>query len=208
MGDEAKNRSAEASDSGGPRASGGGIGSPLQTRAAFLENWDWVAVVGVNRRACARGGAQHGVNSETGAACEREWETLRHQALALQEAFEQLRRFHKSAPFLFLNGNTFATIARELCLALFSDLAPARKREIASAVAHYIAGVLDREPMTEIVEGLSREVSFRPGDRVKSLRGSLRGRVVRLNPDGRVIWMPDGGSAELMALSESLLPER
>jgi hypothetical protein len=42
-----------------------------------------------------------------------------------------------------LNGNTFSFIGRELTLALFSDLAPVRKRELASAVTHYIAGVLD-----------------------------------------------------------------
>lgn len=185
----------------------GGVGSPLQARAAFLENWNWVAVIGINRRACARGGAQHGINTETGTSCEGRWETARHETLSLGETFERLRGFHRAAPFLFFNGNTFSTIARELCLALFSDLAPGRKREISSAVAHYVAGVLDREPMEEIVETLAREVVFRTGDRVKSLRGSLRGQVVRVLADGRLIWRPQGSGTDLMALPESLLPD-
>jgi hypothetical protein len=127
------------------------------------------------------------------------------RVLTLAETLDRLRGFHRKAPFLFFNGNTFATIGRELSFALFSDLAPARKREIGSAVAHYIAGVLDREAMVEIVEGLSESADFKQGDRVKTLRGSTRGVIVRVLPDGRVAWRPDGTESELLALPESLL---
>jgi hypothetical protein len=206
MGNEAANRSTGAVDGGGSQPRGGEFSSPLQARAPFLKNWDWIAVIGINRRACMRGGAQHGVNSETGAACEAEWEKIRVAALTLGDTFDRLRGFHRSAPFLFFNGNTFSTIGRELSLALFSDLTASRKREIGSAIAHYIAGVLDREAMVEIVETLSRECTLKPGDRVKTMRGSLRGTVVRLLPDGRVSWRREDGGAELLALPESLLP--
>jgi hypothetical protein len=205
MSDEATDRSGGASDSGRPVPGGGGIGSPFQTRAAFLKNWDWVVIIGINRRACARGGAQHGINSEAGAACEAKWEALHQRELTLAETFDSLRGFHREVPFLFFNGNTFATIGRELSLALFRDLSPGRKREISAAVAHYIAGVLDRESMIQIVEGLSREASFYKDDRVKTLRGSLRGRVVRVQGDGRIVWKPESGTAELIALPENLL---
>jgi len=72
-------------------------------------------------------------------------------------------------------------------------------------VAHYIAGVLDRESMVEIVEGLCEAAEFKPGDRVKTLRGSTRGVIVRVLADGRVVWRPDGAASELTALPESLL---
>lgn len=68
-------------------------------------------------------------------------------------------------------------------LALFSGLAPVRKREVSSAVAHYIAGVLDRESMVEIVEGLCAAAELQAGDRVKTLRGTARGVVVRILDD-------------------------
>ena len=74
-----------------------------------------------------------------------------------------------------------------------------------SAIAHYIAGVLDREPMVEIVESLCESAELRPGDRVKTLRGSVRGVVVKIQPDGRVVWRPDGRTTELIALPESLV---
>jgi hypothetical protein len=207
MADETETGPAGAPDSGGHSPSRGGVSSPLQARAAFVKNWDWQSVVSINRGACARGRAQHGTNSETGGACAQEWETLRSQVLTLAETLDRLRGFHRKAPFLFFNGNTFATIGRELSFALFSDLAPGRKREVGSAVAHYIAGVLGRESMVEIVESLCESAAFKPGDRVKTLRGSARGVIVRFLPDGRLAWRPDGTQSELTALPESLLPD-
>jgi hypothetical protein len=64
--------------------------------------------------------------------------------------------------------------------------------------------VLDRESMVEIVESLCESTSFQPGDRVKTLRGSTRGVILRLLDDGRVVWQPDGSRSELLALPESL----
>ena len=204
MSDETAIGSAGATDGGGHPQGGGGIGSPLQARAEFLKNWDWHAVVSINRGACERGRAQHGANSETGAACAAEWESLRFQTLTLGEAFDHLRAYHRRSPFLFFNGNTFATIGRELSFALFSDLAPGRKREVGSAVAHYIAGVLDREAMVKIIEGLCQTTSFKIGDRVKTMRGTLHGVIVSILKDGRVVWRPEGAEIELIALPESL----
>ena len=58
---------------------------------------------------------------------------------------------HRSAPFLFFNGNTFAELGRELGTALFADLSPLALREVASAIAHFIAGVLDEESLHRLV---------------------------------------------------------
>jgi hypothetical protein len=207
MSDETANRSAGTPDGGRPASGGDGLGSPLQTRAAFLKNWDWLVVVRINRGACERSRAQHGLNSETAAACAADWEKLRIETLTLGETFDQLRAYHRRAPFLFFNGNTFATIGRELALALFSDLAPSRKREVSSLIGHYIAGVLDRESMVKAVESLCEASEFKPGDRVKTLRGSMGGKILRALPDGRVVWRADSG-AELTGLPESLIREK
>jgi hypothetical protein len=122
----------------------------------------------------------------------------------LPEVYDHLRNFHRRAPFLFLNGNTFSFIGRELSLAVFSDLSPVRKRELSSAVAHYIAGVLDRQSMISAVESLCESASFVPGDRVQTLRGSTAGRVVKILEIGRVVWTPQGGDTELISLPEGL----
>jgi hypothetical protein len=65
--------------------------------------------------------------------------------------------------------------------------------------------VLDREAMVEIVESLCASAELKPGDRVKTLRRSTRGAIVRVLPDGRLAWRPDGTESELLALPESLL---
>jgi hypothetical protein len=207
MSDETANRPAGAPDGGGSASGGDGFGSPLQARAAFLKNWDWLAVISINRGACERSRAQHGLNSETETACGADWEKLRRQTLKLGETFDQLRAFHRRAPFLFFNGNTFATIGRELALALFSDLPPARKREISSVVGHYIAGVLDRESTVRLVDELCEASDFKPGDAVQSMRGSMRGIIVRLLDDGRIVLRTDSG-AELTTLPESLIRQK
>jgi len=90
---------------------------------------------------------------------------------------------------------------------LFSDLPAVRNREVASAVAHYIAGVLDRAAMVEIIESLCASAELRAGDRVKTLRGSAHGVVRRVLDDGRVVWQADGTGTELTALPETLLKE-
>jgi len=76
-----------------------------------------------------------------------------------------------------------------------------------SAVAHYIAGVLDKETMAEVVDSLSEVADWKPGDRVKTLRGTTRGIILRIMEDGRVLWRPGGTESELLALPESLLRE-
>jgi hypothetical protein len=77
-----------------------------------------------------------------------------------------------------------------------------------SAVAHYIAGVLPWEAMLEIVESLCQAADLKAGDRVKTLRGTTRGVIVRTLDDGRLVWRVDGSGTELIALPESLIPDK
>ncbi|HEU6446816.1 MAG TPA: hypothetical protein VFV23_00065 [Verrucomicrobiae bacterium] len=205
MSDEAANRFAGAPDRSGHPEGSSGEQSPLQTRAAFLKNRSWELVIGFNRGACARGGAQHGFNRETQEATAREWAEKRQQELSLAETLDFLLHCHRRAPFLFFNGNTFADVGRQLATALFADLPATRRREVSSLVAHYIAGVLDRESMVNAVESLCRAMEFKVGDHVKTLRGSASGKILKILGDGRIVWRPTGTKSELIALPESLL---
>src|SRR5690348_16040640 len=202
MGDEAQNRSVEKADSGDAEGERHHEHSPLQTRAAFIQNWDWQSIVGLNCAACERGRAQHGLNKETHEKVRNEWEETRLKELTLLETLDFLRHCHRAAPFLFFNGNTFAEIARRLVDVLFADLPRGRRREADSLAAHYVAGVLDREPMTSGIGALTEAADFKPGDRVKTLKGSLRGTVRKILSDGRIVWLPHGTETELTALPE------
>jgi hypothetical protein len=181
--------------------------SPLQARAEFIKNRSWDSVVGFNRGACARGGTEHGLNPETGSACAAEWEKARGEEVTFLEFLDFLKEFHRRAPFLFFNGNTFADVARQVSAAIFAELPPLRRREMLSAIAHYVAGVLDRDAMIAAVDSLWRRARMSAGDRVRTLRGSMRGVIVRVLDDGRLAWRPDGQAGELVALPESLRPD-
>ncbi|HVM61834.1 MAG TPA: hypothetical protein VMV72_13310 [Verrucomicrobiae bacterium] len=61
--------------------------------------------------------------------------------------------------------------------------------------------------MVEIIEELCRSASFRPGDRVRTPRGSTHGVVKRVLSDGRLVWQADGSTTKLTALPETLLKE-
>lgn len=135
MANEAAFASAGASDGRRHPRRGGGDRSPLQTRAAFIKNWDWQSVVGINRGACERGRARHGFNSETASACEAQWKEKRPTEFTLIDLIEFLKSFHRLAPFLFFNGNTFAAIGRQLAFALFNDLPTARKQSSTMAAS-------------------------------------------------------------------------
>ncbi len=91
---------------------------------------------------------------------------------------------------------------------MFSDLSFHRRKEASSAVAHFITGVLDEDLMIEAVNSLSETADWKPGDRVKTLRGSLRGVIVSIREDGCVLWKPDGTDNELTALPESLCRDK
>jgi hypothetical protein len=191
-------------DHGGRDRGSSGQSTPLQTRAHFLQNWNWLSVTQINSRLCQRGGAQQGSNQETHETIEGEWEQKRREALSLLETLDFLRSCHRGAPFLFFNGNTFAEIGRTLSNTIFSDLPYIRKKELSSAVAHFITGVLNRDLMVASVNSLCESASFQPGDPVQTLRGTTRGVIVRILDDGRVVWKPDNTDTELTGLPESL----
>jgi hypothetical protein len=204
MSDEAEirpGREADASDGDGKRV---GEQSPLQGRAAFIKNWDWQFVTSFNQGSCERGKAQFGHNSETHGQVRQRWETLQNQTLTLGEALDFQLQCHRAAPFLFFNGNTFGEIARSIVDAVFIEFPLSRRREAASLAAHYVAGVLDRKSMESGLIALGELADFKPGDRVKTLKGSMSGKIVRVLADGRVVWRVDSG-AELTALPESLI---
>src|SRR6266498_2084512 len=100
MPDEAETGPAGACDRSGPPGGSSREQSPLQARAAFIQNWDWQLVTSLNQGACARGGAQHGLNSETHPALAREWDEQRRRPCSLGETIVFLRACHRRAPFL------------------------------------------------------------------------------------------------------------
>ncbi len=205
MTDEAENRFAGKADGDRHPSGSRREPAPLQSRAKFLQNWDWPFVAEINGGLCERGRAQRGINPETCPAVAQDWEKHRATGLTLLETFEFLQSCHRRAPFLFYNGNTFAEIGRTLTNVLFQELPTIRRKEVAAAAAHFITGVLDRASMISLIGSLCDLSRFKTGDRVKTLRGSTAGVIVKILDDGRIVWHPGGRKTELIALPENLV---
>jgi hypothetical protein len=92
-----------------------------------------------------------------------------------------------------------------LTVALFSDLSFHRRKEAASAGAHFITGVLEQELMESAIETLCQSADWKVGDRVKTLRGSLPGVILCVLDDGRGVWKP-ADTESALRLVVSLLP--
>jgi hypothetical protein len=103
------------------------------------------------------------------------------------------------------NGNTFAELGRGLSYALFADLAVARKKQIASLVAHFIAGVLDENAMLGGLNDLIALESFQVGDRVGTLRKSVSGTIVKIKDVGSIMWKTDGTGMLWTGTPQSLI---
>jgi len=61
--------------------------------------------------------------------------------------------------------------------------------------------------MVQSVEALCASAELKPGDRVRTLGGTTRGVVLHKLEDGRIAWRPDGTTAELIGLPESLMTD-
>src|ERR1035441_1161413 len=99
MNDETEIRRGGQADAGNADGKRAGQQSPLQGRAAFIKNWNWQLVTGLNRGSCERGKAQFGNNSETHDRVRESWERTRTQTLTLGETLDFLFQCHRAAPF-------------------------------------------------------------------------------------------------------------
>jgi len=62
--------------------------------------------------------------------------------------------------------------------------------------------------MVQIIESLCEATDWKAGDRIKTMRGTTHGLIVKILEDGRVVWKPDGSESELIGLPESLVREK
>lgn len=200
----------QAANVASPRAAHAGVGASLarlHTPAAFLRLWQWDVIVALNRGACERGFTRHALNTDTFDAVRQRWEQLRSVEQTLVEALDFLCECHRQEPFVFFSGPTFAEIARRLVENWLGDLPLDRRREAVFLAGEFVEGNLDRDTALGTLGELCEVVAFQVGDRVRTLKGTRHGVIRKVLPDGRLVWRPDGGAAELIALPESLLRE-
>ena len=90
---------------------------------------------------------QVGRTSEGYAPAREFWERNHATSLTFLEAADLCRECHRLAPFLFLNGNTFASCARIALQPAMNALPAVQQTVTRAALGHYIAGTIRRDEL-------------------------------------------------------------
>lgn len=109
---------------------------------AYLAGMPWSAVEDLNSFICQKGGYQFGRTSDGyNPACEL-WNGSYATEMTVMETAELCRKCHRLAPFLFMNGNTFANLAKIALEPAFTSLPADQVAVYRTAVGHYVAGTI------------------------------------------------------------------
>lgn len=120
-----------------------------------LQVFDRHYIVSTNEVLCKKSGYQHGTTSEGYEPAKEIFRIAADEpALDMVEVTEIFRQLHKTAPFLFLNGNTFADVGKTILSFAYTTHSP----EIRSVVGHHIAGkeILSKEDLAKAFEDEAR----------------------------------------------------
>jgi hypothetical protein len=109
---------------------------------AFLAGMPWSAIEDLNSFACQKGGYQFGRTSDGFEPARELWERSYAIEMTVMEAAELCRKCHRLAPFLFLNGNTFANVAKVVLESAFRGLPASEVTVYRTAIGHYVAGTI------------------------------------------------------------------
>ena len=117
----------------------------------YLASTPWDVLEDINSALCQAGGYQVGRTSDGYEPARTLWEAKRTQPLTFMQAADLCRECHRLAPFLFLNGNTFASCARVALMPAMERLTTVQQTFSRAALGHYIAGTIDRDELIAIV---------------------------------------------------------
>jgi len=115
----------------------------MAAKHAWLADFTWEMVAAQNAVLCAAKNALHKPTSDGHAQTQELWERMHGEEMSLDEAVDLCRRCHRSAPFCFYNGNTFASIIAVVIKKL--SLPAEEAYVIRSLAGHIVAGVATEE---------------------------------------------------------------
>jgi hypothetical protein len=117
----------------------------------YFASIPWKDVEEINAKLCQAGGYQVGRTSDGYEPTRKLWEEKSPQPLTFLQAADLCRQCHRLSPFLFLNGNTFASSARVALAPAMEKLGYEAQTVSRAALGHYIAGTIERPDFVAIV---------------------------------------------------------
>ena len=123
----------------------------------------WETVLNINQALCQAQKTKHQAKEKSFEAARQLWEKAVPKAMSLAEVLELCRRCQDLGPFVFNNGNTFASISTTL-VEDFTRVLPAVEAQILrTTVSHYVAGQVGKKELLQVLRHVetrwTREVS-------------------------------------------------
>jgi hypothetical protein len=120
-------------------------------KRAWLEAVPWQKVTSVNAAFCQSQNTPHQLKPDAAEPAQQLWERAASQEMSLNEALECCKHCRELGPFVFNNGNTFASVGKMLMEGLVSALEPVEAQIVRTTVAHYIAGQIDKKELVQVL---------------------------------------------------------
>ena len=117
----------------------------------YLASTSWADLEKINAALCQAGGYPPGCRAEGYETAHLLWEKTHQQPLTFLQAADLCLECHRLAPFQYFNGNTFASCARVALAPAMERLDHKQQTFSRAALAHYIAGTIDRQELIAIV---------------------------------------------------------
>ena len=132
------------------------------THRQWLLAAPWETVLTVNKALCQAQGTSHQPKPNACDAARQVWEKAVQQSMPLEEVLDVCRRCYEMAPFVFNNGNTFAAIGRTLVEDWLKTLPPVEAQIVRTTVAHYIAGLIGKKELLQVLHHFEKSLSRSP----------------------------------------------
>ena len=117
----------------------------------YLASTSWEDIEKINAALCKAGGYEPGARAEGWEPARALWEKSHNAPLSFMQVADLCLECHRLAPFPYFNGNTFASCARVALASAFDTLDYKHQTFARAALAHYIAGTIDRAELIAII---------------------------------------------------------
>jgi len=122
-----------------------------QIQKQWLGALPWEAVLTTNQTFCQAQKTAHQLRAQKFEAARQLWEESIPKAMSLTEVLDICRQCHDIGPFVFNNGNTFASISKTLVEDWLQALPAVEAQILRTTVSHYVAGQVGKKELIEVL---------------------------------------------------------
>lgn len=120
----------------------------------WLSTVPWDSVTNLNRALCQSQKLEPLTDAAGLAAARQLWEKSVPKSMLLRDALKVCHDAFELAPFIFNNGNTFASVGRALVEEQLKSAPPVEAQVLRTTIGHYIAGHCGRRELHQVLEQL------------------------------------------------------